>query len=106
MAQLAAYFPASSYGNSASYLGLGSAFLLGLTASLLTGSNLKLPAVRLYGAFRPGVVLSNTVLSAFPVRQGPHPRLAALANVVGDPRDPAPTTPHLVPPYGNSFIFT
>jgi hypothetical protein len=110
-----AYFSAQNYGNSAAiYLGFGgtgygpagsaTGFWLGMQS--LSGSNLPLRAVRLYGAFRPGVIKTTTVLSAFPILFGKCPRLTNFANIWANSNDPSPTNPHLVPPYGNSFIFT
>ena len=94
------YFPANSYGNAAAVYPQSPAggpvlFEAGMTTSL-ANSNLPARAVRLYGAFRPGVIRANTILSAFPVLQGPHPRLVGLLNI-----QPSTTNTRTVPPYGN-----
>jgi hypothetical protein len=104
----AAYFTAKNYGNStAAYLGFqgNTQFLAGMATSNFIG-NLPARAVRLYGAFRPGVVLANTILTAFPVLWGKSRGMIDYDNVWANKNDPGPTNPHLVPPYGNTFVFT
>ena len=72
---------------------LASLLVLVLSALL---SNLPARAVRLYGAFRQGLIRASTILSAFPVLQGPHPRLAPLLNI-----QPGQFWTRKIPPYGN-----
>lgn len=116
----ATYFSAGSYGNAvAAYpgniasppdgrgsasLGLAAAFIGGMTGPGLFG-NLPRPVLARYGGFFPGALPASTLLQAFAVRQGPHPRLAPFANVQFSTDNPPPNG-HPVPPYGNGFVFT